>query len=53
MKTQKWVHLVDGNVSDDSHMMNFRTDWISNVATEASTGKIVVSSAEGMDDLSV
>ena len=48
---------MDGNVSDDSHVMNFGTDWISkvtsNVATEAPTGKIVVSSAEGMDDLSV
>ena len=45
MKTQKWVHLVDGKVSDDSHGMIFGTDWISkvtsNVATEAPTGKIV------------
>ena len=45
MKTQKWVHLVDGKVSDDSHGMIFGTDWISkvtsNVAIEAPTGKIV------------
>ena len=47
MKTQKWVHLVDGKVSDDSHGMIFGTDWISkvtsNVATEAPTGKYSLS----------